>query len=48
MGCQTRGLLVAEGRLVVARLIADGRYALGSVLVRDAAREGLAPSLPRG
>ena len=42
---RTRGLFVAEGRLVVERLIADGRYTLRSVLVSEAAREALAPAL---
>ena len=34
---RSRGLFVAEGRLVVRRLVEDGRYDLQSVLVNDAA-----------
>jgi tRNA G18 (ribose-2'-O)-methylase SpoU len=36
-----RGLFVAEGRLVVRRLIADGRFAVDSVLVTPAALSAL-------
>jgi tRNA G18 (ribose-2'-O)-methylase SpoU len=36
-----RGLFVAEGRLVVRRLIEDGRWPVRSVLVSDAARASL-------
>jgi len=34
---RSRGLFVAEGRLVTRRVIADGRYRIQSVLVNDAA-----------
>lgn len=44
---RTRGLFVAEGRLVVRRLIEDGRWPVRSVLVSDAARESLAGVLER-
>jgi tRNA G18 (ribose-2'-O)-methylase SpoU len=44
---RSRGLFVAEGRLVLKRLIADGRYRLRSVLVSEAARRDLEPSLAR-
>jgi tRNA G18 (ribose-2'-O)-methylase SpoU len=40
-----RGLVVAEGRLVVERLIAERRYAIQSVLVSEAARRALDPVL---
>jgi tRNA G18 (ribose-2'-O)-methylase SpoU len=40
-----RGLFVAEGRLVVGRVIQDGRYAVRSVLVSDAARRSLGAPL---
>jgi tRNA G18 (ribose-2'-O)-methylase SpoU len=40
-----RGLFVAEGRLVVARVIEDRRYAVQSVLVSEAACRGLGPAL---
>jgi tRNA G18 (ribose-2'-O)-methylase SpoU len=40
-----RGLFVAEGRLVVRRVIESGRYRVRSVLVSDAARASLAPLL---
>jgi tRNA G18 (ribose-2'-O)-methylase SpoU len=40
-----RGLFVAEGRLVVGRVLADHRYAVRSVLVSAAARRSLAPAL---
>ena len=36
-----QGLFVAEGRLVVERLIASGRFAIDSVLVTPAARRAL-------
>ncbi len=39
------GLFVAEGRIVVHRLIRDGRYRVRSVLVSDAARHQLADVL---
>jgi len=37
-----RGLFVAEGRLVVRRVLADPRYAVESILVNDASRRDLA------
>ena len=40
-----RGLFVAEGRLVVERLIADGRFVVQSVLLSDAARRAMEPTL---
>jgi len=40
-----RGLFVAEGRLVVGRVLQDGRYAVRSVLVSDAARRSLGAPL---
>src|SRR5439155_13529176 len=42
-----RGLFVAEGRLVVRRLIDDGRHILRSLLVSDAALESLTPAIAR-
>ena len=42
---RSRGVFVAEGRLVVARLVADSRYAVQSVLVSDAAYRALQPTL---
>jgi tRNA G18 (ribose-2'-O)-methylase SpoU len=42
---RSRGLFVAEGRLVVRRLIEDGRWTLQSVLVSDAARKSLEAAL---
>jgi len=42
---QSRNLFVAEGRIVVTRLIEDGRWILRSVLVSDAARRDLEPTL---
>jgi tRNA G18 (ribose-2'-O)-methylase SpoU len=44
---RTRGLFVAEGRLVVRRVVEDGRYALHAVLVSAAARDGLDDVLAR-
>ena len=41
----SRGLFVAEGRLVVRRVIEDGRYRVQSVLVSEAARRSLEPLL---
>jgi len=38
-----RGLFVAEGRLVVRRLIEDGRYRIRSLLLSDAALRSLEP-----
>ncbi len=40
-----RGLFVAEGRLVVERLISERRYAIQSVLVSEAAFKALEPTL---
>jgi tRNA G18 (ribose-2'-O)-methylase SpoU len=42
---RARGLFVAEGRLVVERLIGDGRYAIQSLLLSEAARRALEPAL---
>jgi hypothetical protein len=42
---RARGLFIAEGRLVVKRVIADGRYTVRSVLVSEASRRDLEPSL---
>jgi tRNA G18 (ribose-2'-O)-methylase SpoU len=42
---RSRGLFVAEGRLVVRRAVEDRRYRFHSVLVNDAARADLAPAL---
>jgi tRNA G18 (ribose-2'-O)-methylase SpoU len=42
---RTRGLFVAEGRLVVRRVIEDTRYAVASVLLNDAGLRELEPSL---
>src|SRR5258706_7021330 len=42
---RSRNLFVAEGRIVVTRLIEDGRWTLRSVLVSDAARRDLEPTL---
>lgn len=39
------GVFVAEGRLIVQRVIGDGRYVLDSVLVSEAAYRSLAPAL---
>jgi len=44
---RSRGLFVAEGRLVVRRVIDDVRYVVRSVLVNDAAYESLKPELDR-
>src|SRR4051794_20078863 len=38
---RSRGVFVAEGRLVVTRLVGDPRYAVQSVLVSDAAYRAL-------
>jgi tRNA G18 (ribose-2'-O)-methylase SpoU len=40
-----RGLFIAEGRLVVARVLADSRFRIRSLLLNDAARRALAPDL---
>jgi len=42
---RSRGLFVAEGRLVVRRVIEDGRYRVQSVLVSEAARRSLEQTL---
>jgi tRNA G18 (ribose-2'-O)-methylase SpoU len=42
---RSRGLFIAEGRLVVRRLIEDGRWRVRSVLVSEAARASLHPVL---
>src|SRR3954469_21156018 len=42
---RARGLFVAEGRLVVERLIAEGRYDIQSLLLSEAARRALEPAL---
>jgi len=39
------GLFVAEGRLVVQRVIEDGRYRVQSVLVSETARRSLEPAI---
>ena len=39
---RARGLFVAEGRLVVRRVLDDGRYRVHSLLVNDAALSDLA------
>lgn len=44
---RSRGLFVAEGRLVVRRVIDDGRYVVRSALVNGAAYESLKPELDR-
>jgi tRNA G18 (ribose-2'-O)-methylase SpoU len=44
---RARGLFVAEGRLVVRRLIEDGRHRVRSLLVNDAAYRSLEPLLGR-
>ena len=42
---RSKGLFVAEGRLVVSRLVADGRYRLRSVLVSEAAHRSMETTL---
>jgi len=42
---RARGLFVAEGRLVVERLIAEGRYGIQSLLLSEAASRALEPAL---
>ncbi len=44
---RTRGLFIAEGRLVVRRLIEDARWPVRSVLVSETARQGLDGVLDR-
>ena len=41
------GLFVAEGRHIVRRVVEDGRYSVQSLLVNDAALNGLGPLLDR-
>jgi tRNA G18 (ribose-2'-O)-methylase SpoU len=41
---RARGLFMAEGRLVVRRILEDPRYAVHSVVVNDAALEDLSPT----
>jgi tRNA G18 (ribose-2'-O)-methylase SpoU len=38
---RSRGLIVAEGRLIVRRLLEDRRYTIRSILISEAARRGL-------
>src|SRR6266542_5904150 len=40
---RSRGLFVAEGRLVVRRVLEDGRYRVRSILVNESALEELTP-----
>jgi tRNA G18 (ribose-2'-O)-methylase SpoU len=42
---RSRGLFIAEGRLVVRRVVEDARWRVQSVLVSDAARQSLQPAL---
>ena len=42
---RSRGLFVAEGRLVVRRVVEDGRYRVRSLLVNDAACRDLEPTV---
>jgi len=42
---RTQGLFVAEGRLVVRRVIESGRYRVRSVLVNETAHSALGPAL---
>jgi tRNA G18 (ribose-2'-O)-methylase SpoU len=42
---RAHGLFVAEGRLVVRRVIESGRFRLHSLLVNEAARRGLADAI---
>ncbi len=42
-----RGLFAAEGRVIVRRVIEDGRYAVHSLLVNDAALRDLEPAIAR-
>jgi tRNA G18 (ribose-2'-O)-methylase SpoU len=42
---RSRNLFIAEGRLIVGRLIEDGRWTVRSVLVSDAAKRDLEPML---
>src|SRR4051812_42434810 len=40
---RARGLFVAEGRLIVRRVLEDARYRMHSILVNEAARRDLEP-----
>ena len=42
---RSRGLFVAEGRLVVRRLIEDRRYTIESLLLNDSSHRDLEPIL---
>lgn len=42
---RSRGLFIAEGRLVVQRVIEDARYRVQSILVSEPARRSLEPAL---
>jgi tRNA G18 (ribose-2'-O)-methylase SpoU len=44
---RAQGLFVAEGRLVVRRLVDESPYRLQSLLLTSAGRDGLADLLPR-
>ena len=44
---RSSGLFVAEGRHIVRRVVGDGRYSVQSLLVNDAALNGLEPVLDR-
>jgi tRNA G18 (ribose-2'-O)-methylase SpoU len=44
---RARGLFIAEGRIVVRRVLEHGRYRVRSLLVDDAALRDLAPALER-
>jgi tRNA G18 (ribose-2'-O)-methylase SpoU len=44
---QSSGVFVAEGRLVVRRVIEDGRYRIASIVVNEAARQDLHDALVR-
>lgn len=44
---RTRGLFIAEGRLVVQRLVEEGRYEIESLLLSGSARRGLDASFAR-
>jgi tRNA G18 (ribose-2'-O)-methylase SpoU len=47
LALKREGLFVAEGRLVVERLLADGLFAVHSVLVTPAAQRGLAAAITK-
>jgi tRNA G18 (ribose-2'-O)-methylase SpoU len=44
---RSQGLFVAEGRFIVARILAEPRYRVRAVLVNDASRRELAPAFDR-